>query len=86
MERFSIESKLEILPDEILLEICQYLLCVDILQSFYGLNSRMTLVDIQPNENLVTNAKQWLQENTILQQEQFNADFNRELKRLVIWM
>ncbi|CAF0745272.1 unnamed protein product [Adineta steineri] len=44
------------------------------------------VVDIQPNENLVTNAKQWLQENTILQQEQFNADFNRELKRLVIWM
>ncbi|CAF0748858.1 unnamed protein product [Adineta steineri] len=44
------------------------------------------VVDIQPNENMVTNAKQWLQENTILQQEQFNADFNRELKRLVIWM
>jgi hypothetical protein len=33
---------LEILPDEILLELCKYLSCVEILQSFFGLNSRMT--------------------------------------------
>ncbi|CAF3854737.1 unnamed protein product [Rotaria sp. Silwood1] len=30
------------LPDEILLEVCKYLLCSDILQSFIGLNCRMT--------------------------------------------
>jgi hypothetical protein len=35
-------STLEMLPDEILLEVCKYLLCNDILQSFFGLNRRMT--------------------------------------------
>jgi hypothetical protein len=42
METTGSRSTLEILPDEILLEICNYMLCVDILQSFVGLNSRMT--------------------------------------------
>lgn len=35
-------SNLESLPDEILLEICKYLLCVDVLLSFDNLNIRMT--------------------------------------------
>jgi hypothetical protein len=35
-------SNLESLPDEILLEICKYLLCVDVLLSFDNLNMRMT--------------------------------------------
>lgn len=42
METFYSQSTLEILPDEILLEICKYLLCSDILYSFIGLNDRMT--------------------------------------------
>jgi hypothetical protein len=36
------QSTLEILPDEILLEVCKYLLCSDVLHSFIGLNNRMT--------------------------------------------
>ena len=39
---FNRVKTLETLPDETLLEICKYLLCGDILQSFFGLNSRMT--------------------------------------------
>ncbi|CAF1459943.1 unnamed protein product [Rotaria magnacalcarata] len=35
-------SNLESLPDEILLELCKYLLCVDVLLSFDNLNTRMT--------------------------------------------
>lgn len=35
-------STLEMLPDELLLEVCKYLLCIDVLQSFFGLNSRVT--------------------------------------------
>jgi len=35
-------SNLETLPDELLLEICKYLLCVDVLLSFDNLNTRMT--------------------------------------------
>jgi hypothetical protein len=35
-------STLEMLPDEILLEVCKYLLCINVLQSFFGLNERMT--------------------------------------------
>ncbi|CAF0747389.1 unnamed protein product [Rotaria sp. Silwood1] len=35
-------SNFESLPDEILLEICKYLLCVDVLLSFDNLNTRMT--------------------------------------------
>jgi hypothetical protein len=35
-------SNLESLPDELLLEICKYLLCVDVLLSFDNLNIRMT--------------------------------------------
>lgn len=35
-------STLKSLPDEILLEICKYLLCTDILLSFVGLNDRIT--------------------------------------------
>src|SRR5437764_1009255 len=42
METFSIQSTLEMLPDETLLQVCKYLLCSDILQSFFGLNYRMT--------------------------------------------
>ncbi|CAF4370673.1 unnamed protein product [Rotaria sp. Silwood2] len=42
METFYSQSTLEMLPDEILLEVCKYLLCSDILQSFMGLNRRMT--------------------------------------------
>jgi hypothetical protein len=42
METFYSQSTLEMLPDEILLEICKYLLCSDILRSFIGLNYRMT--------------------------------------------
>jgi hypothetical protein len=36
------QSTLEMLPDEVLLEVCKYLLCSDILHSFIGLNYRMT--------------------------------------------
>lgn len=36
------QSTLEILPDEILLEVCKYLLCNDVLHSFIGLNYRIT--------------------------------------------
>jgi hypothetical protein len=35
-------SNLESLPDELLLEICKYLLCVDVLLSFDNLNIRLT--------------------------------------------
>jgi hypothetical protein len=35
-------STFEMLPDEILLEVCKYSLCTDILQSFTGLNRRLT--------------------------------------------
>jgi len=35
-------SNLELLPDELLLEICKYLLCVDVLLSFDNLNIRFT--------------------------------------------
>ncbi len=35
-------SILESLPDELLLEICKYLLCIDVLLSFDNLNRRMT--------------------------------------------
>jgi len=35
-------STLETLPDELLLEVCKYLLCINVLQSFFGLNGRMT--------------------------------------------
>lgn len=42
MESISSPSTLEILPDEILLEVCKYLLCSDILYSFTGLNDRLT--------------------------------------------
>ncbi|CAF3124977.1 unnamed protein product [Rotaria socialis] len=41
METTYYQSKLENLPDEILLEICKYLLCADILLSFVGLNQRI---------------------------------------------
>ncbi|CAF0960181.1 unnamed protein product [Rotaria sordida] len=36
------KSTLETLPDEILLQICKYLSCADILMSFIGLNYRIT--------------------------------------------
>ncbi|CAF3705046.1 unnamed protein product [Rotaria sp. Silwood1] len=42
MENSYNQSTLETLPDEILLEICKYLLCSDILFSFHGLNHRIT--------------------------------------------
>ena len=35
-------SNLETLPDELLLEICKYILCVDVLLSFDNLNLRLT--------------------------------------------
>jgi hypothetical protein len=35
-------TTLEMLPDELLLEVCKYLLCIDVLQSFFDLNERMT--------------------------------------------
>ncbi|CAF2837816.1 unnamed protein product [Rotaria sp. Silwood2] len=35
-------SNFESLPDELLLEVCKYLLCVDVLFSFDNLNTRMT--------------------------------------------
>jgi hypothetical protein len=35
-------SNLETIPDELLLEICKYLLCVDVLLSFDNLNIRLT--------------------------------------------
>jgi hypothetical protein len=41
------QSILEILPDEILLEVCKHLLFSDILYSFTGLNYRMTRMIIQ---------------------------------------
>jgi hypothetical protein len=42
MEASYSQSTLEMLPDEILLEICKHLLCSDILHSFIGLSYRMT--------------------------------------------
>ncbi|CAF1140141.1 unnamed protein product [Rotaria sp. Silwood1] len=42
METSCSQSTLEMLPDEILLETCKYLLCTDILLSFTGLNNRIT--------------------------------------------
>ena len=42
METISNSSTLEILPDEILLQVCKYLICSDILYSFMGLNDRLT--------------------------------------------
>jgi hypothetical protein len=42
MDAHYTQSTLEILPDEILLEVCKYLLCGDVLHSFMGLNYRMT--------------------------------------------
>jgi len=42
MENSCNQSMLEILPDEILLKVCKYLLCTDILYSFNELNYRMT--------------------------------------------
>ncbi|CAF1388012.1 unnamed protein product [Rotaria sordida] len=36
-------STFELLPDEILLHICQYLHCADILYCFYNLNSRLNI-------------------------------------------
>ncbi|CAF1136777.1 unnamed protein product [Adineta ricciae] len=44
------------------------------------------VVDIQPSEEIKTNSKQWLYENTILRHQLFDADFNKELNRLIIWM
>ncbi|CAF0851344.1 unnamed protein product [Adineta steineri] len=41
METSSSQPKLEILPDDIVLEVCKYLLCTDIIYSFIGLNCRM---------------------------------------------
>jgi hypothetical protein len=43
-------------------------------------------VDIDPSEKIKTNAKQWLQDKTILREQQFDDKFNEELKRLLIWM
>ena len=42
MNTCSNQSTLEMLPDEVLLEVCKYLLCSDILHSFVGLNYRIT--------------------------------------------
>jgi len=42
METSFSQSTLEMLPDEILLKVCKYLLCTDILHSFIGLNYRLT--------------------------------------------
>jgi hypothetical protein len=55
METSSNQSTLEILPDEILLEVCKYLLCVDILQAFFGLNSRMTRMITQYRHHVSLN-------------------------------
>lgn len=52
METFHSQSMLETLPDEILLQICKYLLCSDILYSFYGLNDRMTQMITQYRHHL----------------------------------
>jgi hypothetical protein len=43
-------------------------------------------VDIHPSDKIKTDAKQWLQENTILCEQQFDAKFDGELNRLFIWM
>jgi hypothetical protein len=43
-------------------------------------------VDVQPSEQIKTDAKQWLQDNTVLGEQQFDASFNTDLKRLIIWM
>jgi hypothetical protein len=42
MNTWGNQSTLEMLPDEVLLEACKYLLCSDILHSFVGLNYRIT--------------------------------------------
>jgi hypothetical protein len=43
-------------------------------------------VDIAPFEKIQADAKQWLQDNTILGEQKFDASFNVNLKRLIIWM
>lgn len=45
-------STLEILPDEILLEVCKYLLSSDILYSLMGLNARLTRMIAQYRHHL----------------------------------
>ena len=52
METSSDHSTLEILPDEILLEVCQYLLSTDVLYSFMGLNYRITRMIAQYRQHL----------------------------------
>jgi hypothetical protein len=43
-------------------------------------------VDGEPSEKMKADAKQWLQENTILCRQPFEAVFNRVLNRLLVWM
>jgi hypothetical protein len=43
-------------------------------------------IDGQFLEEIKTNAEQWLRNNTILCEQLFNAAFNNELNRLLIWM
>ncbi|CAF2821175.1 unnamed protein product [Rotaria sp. Silwood2] len=52
METLYSRSILETLPDEILLEICKYMLCIEVLQSFCGLNSRITRMITQYRHNV----------------------------------
>jgi hypothetical protein len=43
-------------------------------------------VDGEPSEKIKTDAKQWLQNNSILCRQPFEAVFNKELNRLTVWM
>ncbi|CAF4228808.1 unnamed protein product [Adineta steineri] len=53
MKESSKKSTLEMLSDELLLEICKYLLYGDILRSFVELNSRMTRMITQYSQHVL---------------------------------
>ena len=59
---------------------------IRLLSEFMSRKLISLVVDIQPSEEIRTNFKQWLYKNTILRHQLFDADFNEELNRLIIWM
>jgi len=73
-------SSNEIMPSS-MESMIQYLLC-----EFRQHKLISLVVDIQPTEKIATDAKQWLQDNTILCQQQFDAEWDEALNRLAIWM
>ncbi|UJR32407.1 hypothetical protein I4U23_019869 [Adineta vaga] len=59
---------------------------VCLLSKFISQKLISLVVDIQPSEEMKTNSKEWLYKHTILHQQLFDADYNTELNRLIIWM